>query len=251
VVNEPLVSLGTGHSASVFWNLGPEWIADAFKLAHSLDADAELWLNEYGSDWVPGKHEALVALVRQLVDAGVPIDGVGIQTHRLPGAVVDAERFASQLRDFTALGLAVAITELDVPVSPTDPAAFEFQAAEYARVVSACLTVDGCVEVTVWGLTDGSTWLDSLGLFPTPTRPLLFDTTFAPKPAYDTVRKALVEAVSPQVSPTTEPEELTGSTDPELPVTGSGTGTLAVTGLVLVGAGVFASSASRRIPSRE
>jgi endo-1,4-beta-xylanase len=246
VVNEPLVSLGTGLSASVFWDLGPEWIADAFRLARSLDPDAELWLNEYGSDWVPGKHEALVALVRQLVDAGVPIDGVGIQTHRLPGAVLDAERFASQLRDFTALGLAVAITELDVPVSPTDPDAFEFQAAEYARVVSACLTVDGCVEVTVWGLTDGSTWLDSLGLFPTPTRPLLFDTTFAPKPAYDAIRRVLSEAVAPQVTPTTESVQPTGAPDPELPVTGSGTGALAASGLVLIAGGLLIGRTTQR-----
>ncbi len=251
VVNEPLVSLGTGHSTSVFWNLGPEWIADAFRLARSLDPDAELWLNEYGSDWVPGKHEALLALVTDLVESGVPITGVGIQTHRLPGAALDTERFASQLRDFTALGLDVAITELDVPVSPTNPVAFEFQAAQYASVVSACLTVDGCVEVTVWGLTDASTWLDSLGLFPTPTRPLLFDTTFAPKPAYEAVRRVLSEAVAPPVSPTTEPVQPLNATDPELPVTGSGTGALAATGLVLIAGGIFASRSARGISARD
>jgi endo-1,4-beta-xylanase len=246
VVNEPLVSLGTAHSTSVFWKLGPEWIADAFRLARSIDPDAELWLNEYGSDWVPGKHEALVALVSELVGAGVPINGVGIQTHRLPGAALDTERFASQLRDFTALGLDVAITELDVPVSPTDPIAFEFQAAEYARVVSACLTVDGCAEVTVWGLTDASTWLDSLGLFPTPTRPLLFDSEFAPKPAYEAVRRVLSEAVAPPVSPTTEPVQPTGAPEPELPVTGSGTGALAATGLVLIAGGLLIRRTTQR-----
>lgn len=136
VVNEPLASVGTGQSASVFWSLGPEWIADAFRLAHSLDPSAELWLNEYGTDWVPGKHEALVALVSELVDAGVPINGVGVQTHRLPGAVLDTEKFAPQMRDFTALGLEVAVTELDIPVAPTDPGALQSQASEYARVVS-------------------------------------------------------------------------------------------------------------------
>ena len=75
--------------------------------------------------WVPGKHEALVALVSDLVHGGVPINGVGLQTHRLPGAVLDTERFASQMRDFTALGLEVAVTEtlqLTKASKPTLPA---------------------------------------------------------------------------------------------------------------------------------
>ena len=250
VVNEPLASLGTDNSSSVLWTLGPQWIAEAFRLARSLDPTAELWLNEYGSDWVPGKHDALLALVSDLVADGVPIDGIGLQTHRLPGATLDPERFASQLRDFTALGLEVAITELDVPVGPTDPSAFEVQAAEYARVVGTCLKVTGCVEVTVWGLTDGSTWLDSLGVFPTPTRPLLFDTGFAPKPAYEAVRNALATTASPPTPPTSEPQqpaEVPGST---LPVTGSATVPVAATAVVLMAGGLVMSRAASRSAMR-
>ena len=244
VVNEPLASVGTLPSTSVFWSLGPEWIADAFRLAHSLDPAAELWLNEYGTDWVPGKHEALVALVSDLVDAGVPINGVGLQMHRLPGAVLDTEKFASQMRDFTALGLEVAVTELDVPVAPTDPGALQSQASEYARVMSACLMVDGCVEVTLWGLTDGSTWLDSVGLFATPTRPLLFDNAFAPKPAYDAVRGVLAEAVSPTPPSVTQPPQITTASKPTLPATGSSTALLAAAGLVIVAGGLLVSRAA-------
>ena len=244
VVNEPLASVGTGQSSSVFWSLGPDWIADAFRLAHSLDPSTELWLNEYGTDWVPGKHEALVALVSGLVDAGVPIKGVGLQMHRLPGAILDTDKFASQMRDFTALGLEVAVTELDVPVAPTDPGALQSQALEYARVVSACLMVDGCVEVTLWGLTDGSTWLDSVGLFATPTRPLLFDNAFAPKPAYDAVRGVLAEAVSPTPPSVTQPPQITTASKPTLPATGSGTALLAAAGLLLVAGGLLVSRAA-------
>lgn len=244
VVNEPLASVGTGQSSSVFWSLGPDWIADAFRLAHTLDPSTELWLNEYGTDWVPGKHEALVALVSSLVDAGVPIKGVGLQMHRLPGSVLDTDKFAQQMRDFTALGLEVAVTELDIPVSPTDPGALESQALEYARIVSACLLVDGCVEVTLWGLTDGSTWLDSFGIFATPTRPLLFDNAFAPKPAYDAVRRVLAETVSPPPPPVTQPAQLTRASDSTLPATGSSTALLATTGLLLVAGGLLVSRAA-------
>lgn len=237
VVNEPLASLGTGRSTSVFWSLGDDWIAEAFALAHSIDPTAELWLNEYGSDWVPGKHEALMALVRELIDRGVPIDGVGLQTHRLPGDPIDAARFTAQLTDFTSLGLQVAITELDVPVSPTDPDAFARQAVEYGAITAACLSVRGCTEITIWGVSDGSTWLDALGVFPTPTRPLLFDTAFQPKPAYEAVRAALAAplvAASPVVDtspPTSSPEIL--------PITGAETTAAATVAFLLIGLGLL------------
>jgi endo-1,4-beta-xylanase len=193
VVNEPLASVGTGPSGSVWHDLlgTTEWIADAFTLAHDLDPTAELWLNEYGTDWVPGKHAALLALVGELVADGVPIDGVGLQTHRPSVAGPDRAVFEQQLRDFTELGLEVAITELDVVTSPTDPDALAKQADAYERVVRACLAVAGCTEITTWGITDATTWLDNLGIFPPPTRPLLFDDSFAPKPAYHAVRSAL------------------------------------------------------------
>lgn len=203
VVNEPLDTFGTGPSASVFWTLGADWIGQVFRLAHTIDPAAELWINEYGTDWVPGKHEAFLALVSGMVSTGVPIDGVGIQMHRLPGAVLDRAAFERQLREFTSLGLEVAITELDVPVSPTDPAAFSLQAEEYRKVVAGCLAVPGCSEITVWGLTDGDTWLDGLGLFPTPTRPLLFDSGFQPKRAYSAVRDEMAAAARRRTLPET------------------------------------------------
>ena len=192
VVNEPLATLGTARAGSV-WDdlLGPGWVADAFRTAHRVDPDAELWLNEYGTDWVPGKHQALLALVAELVADGVPIHGVGLQTHRISVAGPDRAAFEQQLRDYAALGLEVAITELDVVTSPTDPQAAVKQAEAYRRILDACLAVAACREVTTWGVTDASTWLDAQGIFPPPTRPLLFDEHLAPKPAYDAMRSAL------------------------------------------------------------
>lgn len=192
VVNEPLATYGTGRAGSV-WDdlLGAGWIADAFRAAHAADPDAELWINEYGTDWVPGKHAALLALVGELVADGVPVHGVGIQAHRTSTAGPDAAAFRRQLQDFTALGLQVAITELDVPTDPRDSGAATAQAAAYRRLVEACVAVEGCTEVTTWGITDADTWLDGLGVFRTPTRPLLFDDSMQPKPAYRAVLGAL------------------------------------------------------------
>ncbi len=203
VVNEPLETLGTVLSSSIFWSMGDDWIKRAFDLAHSIDPQAELWINEYGTDWVNGKHEAYLELVKNLVDAGTPIDGVGIQTHRLPGLAIDQDLFEEQLRDFTKLGLEVAVTELDVPVSPSDSDALAWQATEYGKVVAACLAVAGCTEITVWGLSDRATWLDSLGTFVVPTRPLLFDNDLQPKVAYTAVREAMSNAIRSRELPVT------------------------------------------------
>jgi endo-1,4-beta-xylanase len=191
VVNEPLDTFGRARSDSVFDRvLGPDWIGDVFRLAHEIDPEAELWLNEYGSDWNPDKHRALLALLADLQADGVPIDGIGLQTHRLSVDGPDRAELEQQLRDYEALGLRVAITELDVVVDPRDPAALERQAEAYRTIVLSCLAVAACEEVTTWGVTDRDTWLDALG-FPTPTRPLLFDDAFAPKPAYDAVAEVL------------------------------------------------------------
>jgi len=198
VVNEPLTTLGAQPSGSVWHDLlGPDWIADVFHLAHAADPDAELWINEYGTDWVPGKHQAFLALVAELVEEGVPLHGVGLQTHRISVAGPDRAVFEQQLRDFTNLGLEVAITELDVVTSPTDPTALTSQAEAFRRIVDACLAVAGCVEITTWGITDATSWLNSLGTFPTPTRPLLFDDDFVPKPAYFAMRAALAAGRPP------------------------------------------------------
>lgn len=196
VVNEPLDTLGTGPSRNVFRTLGPDWIADAFRFAHAVDPAAQLWINEYGTDWVPGKHDAYLALVRDLVTRGVPIHGVGLQVHRLPGQVADGAALRAQIQDFADLGLEVAVTELDVPTLPSDPNALTEQATEYETIVRACLSVRACREVTTWGLTDRYTWLDSLGYLEVPTRPLLFDDDYRRKPAYDSVRAVLAEVAS-------------------------------------------------------
>ena len=56
-------------------------------------------------------------------------------------------------------------------------------------VVADCLAVPGCRSPTTWGFTDKYTWLDE---FAPGGHPLPFDETYAPKPAYDGVRDALM-----------------------------------------------------------
>lgn len=217
VVNEPLDTFGSATSGSVFERvLGPGWLADVYRFAHEVDPGAELWLNEYGADWNPAKHAALLALLRGLLDDGVPIHGIGLQTHRLSTDGPDRAAFQAFLQDYADLGLAVAITELDVAVDPDDPDGLAEQADAYRTIVTSCLAVDACEEVTTWGISDRDTWLDSLGLLPTPTRPLLFDEAFAPKPAHDAVAEVL--AAGRAAARASTPTSTTTTTSP-LPTT--------------------------------
>lgn len=204
VVNEPLSYTANAPSDSVFQRvLGPDWLVDVYTDAHSVDPTIELWLNETLTDWVPGKHAAMLDLVRGLQAAGVPLYGIGIQTHRPSVEGPDRAVYQQMLQDVADLGLKVAVTELDVPTAPTDPDAFARQAEAYRTIVTSCLAVAACEEVTTWGVGDASTWLDHVGYLATPTRPLLFDDDYQPKPAYWAVAEVLAAGRPQPAAPST------------------------------------------------
>ncbi len=59
------------------------------------------------------------------------------------------------IEQFTALGVEVAITELDVRMTlPETDALLAQQKADYQTVVSACNAVENCVGITIWDFTD-------------------------------------------------------------------------------------------------
>ena len=60
------------------------------------------------------------------------------------------------LEEFVALGVEVAITELDVrfAVLPPDEEGLEQQRRDFETIVRACREVEGCIGITVWDWTD-------------------------------------------------------------------------------------------------
>lgn len=199
VVNEPLATTGTELDQNPYLErIGPDYLAVALTTARAADADAELWINENLTEYLPAKADALVQLVRDLRADGIPLDGVGLQTHLFIDVPLRPHAIEDVARRLREQHVKVALTEVDVPGGPTrDPAA---QARLWARATEECLDA-GCEEITGWGVDDGHTWLDdpanragnpALGAFPAPTRPLLLDPAYHPKPTY----KAVVEALS-------------------------------------------------------
>jgi len=210
VVNEPLTVLGEsggtdGLRDHVFLQqLGPGYIAEALALAHAVDPAARLFVNDFFVLKPGPKQDRYFRLVRELLDAGAPLHGVGFQGHLFfvpnapPGGVDSptAEEIESTLRRFAGLGVDVEITELNVHTwrfAGDRAARLEQQREVYAQAVRACVVVPACTAVTVWLFTDRyPTSIEAaLGL---DGEPLLFDDVYMPKPAYFGVREALAAA---------------------------------------------------------
>jgi GH35 family endo-1,4-beta-xylanase len=190
VANEVLDD-GGNLRASVWSSLGESYIAEAFRAARAADPDAKLYLNDYSIEGINAKSDAYYALVQRLLAQGVPIDGMGFQTHLINGQYPSS--MPQNLQRFADLGLDVAITEADVRIPlPVDAAKLATQAETYRSTVNACLAVTRCVAYTVWGLSDRHSWIpDAFDGYGAAT---LLDEQLAPKPAYDAVLEALQEA---------------------------------------------------------
>jgi endo-1,4-beta-xylanase len=88
-------------------------------------------------------------LVQDLKQRGIPIDGIGIQSHLIVGAV--PSDLQANFEHFASLGVEIAITELDIRMTlPATEELLEQQRQDYQTVVAACNAVEACVGVTIW-----------------------------------------------------------------------------------------------------
>lgn len=172
---------------------GTEYIETAFHAARKAGGeDIKLYINDYGTD-DPVKRDRLYELVNELLDKGVPIDGVGHQTHiNIYWPPID--RIIESMRKFHELGLDNIITELDMSIYAWDDHSdygnnipedvINIQAQRYKELFEALRENNDMLSAVVfWGFSDKYTWLDS---FPVNQNdaPFLFDENFRAKPAY-------------------------------------------------------------------
>lgn len=121
---------------------------------------------------------------------GVKIDGVGLQSHFIVGSTPAKSAQASNMAAFTALGVEVAITELDIRMTlPSTDALLSQQSTDYSNTVAACVETDGCVGVTIWDWTDKYSWVPST--FPGQGAACPWDDELVKKPAYTGILAAL------------------------------------------------------------
>ena len=204
VVNEAIKPDGSYLENIWYSNIGPEYIPLAFQFAHEADPQALLFYNDSEAEGMNQKSEAVYNLVKGLKEAGVPIDGVGLEMHITLDGQPTAEDLASNLRRLADLGLIVHITEMDVRIQDGPEVLFRqqslpdrrkyssallAQAEVYRRVFTTCLQAPNCQAFVTWGLTDRQSWIPVWT--GNPDAPLLFDEAGRPKPAYE----ALIEAL--------------------------------------------------------
>ncbi len=189
VVNEPFNDDGSLRQ-DVFYNAygGSGYIAAALQAAHAADPSAKLYLNDYNIEATGAKSNAMFNLVSSLKSQGVPIDGVGFESHFILGQVPSTMQ--SNLQRFAALGVDVAVTELDDRIKlPATSANLTQQANDYSAVVRACLAVTRCVGVSQWGVGDADSWIP--GAFSGYGAATMYDQSYQPKPSYTSTQQAL------------------------------------------------------------
>ncbi|WP_433544435.1 endo-1,4-beta-xylanase (plasmid) [Streptomyces sp. CA-294286] len=181
VVNEAFEDGSSGaRRDSNLQRTGNDWIEAAFRAARAADPAAKLCYNDYNvENWNAAKTQAMYAMVKDFTQRGVPIDCVGFQSHFNNDSPYHSN-FRTTLRNFAALGVDVALTELDIQGA---------SAATYAQVTNDCLAVPRCLGITVWGVRDTDSWRPEHS-------PLLFHGDGSRKPAYGAVLDAL-NAASP------------------------------------------------------
>ncbi|MBL9212476.1 MAG: endo-1,4-beta-xylanase [Opitutaceae bacterium] len=211
VVNEALSDHGADILRDSLWRrlIGDDYIDHAFRFAREADPDTELYYNDYGLE-NPRKRANSVTLIRGLLDRGVPITGVGTQSHfhlDYP-ALADVDRTLAAL---SSLGLKVMVTELDVDVLPSrgnagiadlnrseagDASMNPYTAGlpdeiqtrlahRYRDLFAVYRRHRGSItRVTLWGLDDRQSWLNHFPIKRRTNHPLLFDRDLKPKPAF-------------------------------------------------------------------
>jgi endo-1,4-beta-xylanase len=243
--------------------IGDDYIRIAFEAARAADPDAVLFYDDFfddlsvtqdavnsGAAISPGatsersscddipKCVGVRAVITGLVDSGVPIDGIGLQSRLLSPEPVDLAAFTTWIDD---LDLQWAVTEFDVPVPTTEianPESLAFQADTYASALTACIDSASCDTFITWGITDrlppeadatggsfgGALWID---------------TADAPKPAFDAMAAALAPP-EPVITITSETPPPSTSPPTTEPAVAPSDGNAAAPVAVIVGIGALA-----------
>ena len=187
---------------------GEEFIAKAFEFAREADPDALLFYNDY-STVDPGKRERIYEMVKKMKEAGVPIDGIGMQGHYniyFP----DEELLDKAITRFSEIVSHIHITELDLRTNTESGGQLAFSRGEakplagymqtlqedqYARIFKVLRRHKDVIDnVTFWNLSDKDSWLGANN------HPLPFDENYKAKRSLRIIRdfNAAMDNIQPK-----------------------------------------------------
>jgi len=189
--NQPGIGIGSGSGDPT----DTGYIEQAFRWAHAADSNALLFYNDYNIEGPGSKFNAVLAMVTDFVNRGVPINGVGFEMHLELGGYPGTVGLAQNMQQLAALGIQVHITEMDVrlPVNSsglaTTPAELLQQAQVYQNILTVCLQQPNCTAFQVWGVSYNDSWIPSA--FPGYGAALPFDFNYQRTPAFNALLTAL------------------------------------------------------------
>ena len=213
VVNEALDDDGTWRSNVFYDTISAAYVPLASKYASaavkSAGGNIKLVYNDYNIEFPDVKTTAAVQLVQMIQAYGVEVDGVGFESHFIVGETVsqihlcelenqmltsiqpNAAAQVEAMAEFTALGLTVYQTELDVRFTSLPPtsAGLAQQATDYYNTIEACMQTKDCAGMTVWDFDDAYSWIPST--FAGQGHACLLWANLTIKPAYAAVYQAI------------------------------------------------------------
>src|SRR3546814_650965 len=214
-LNDAIIDFGYWRRSRLYESIGEEYIALAVRFAHEADPDAELYYNDYSMSG-PAKRRRVVEMAENLRKQGIRIDGIGMQGH-VSLHYPSLEEFEKSILAFSEMGLKVMITELDLTILPSpgrnqgaevaDHAAYRqkldpfknglpdsIEAAFNARYLEFFKLFlkhqEKISRVTLWGVSDQSSWRNNWPVRGRTDYPLLFDRNHQPKAVVQPVIEA-------------------------------------------------------------
>ena len=174
---------------------GEEFIYKAFEYAHEADPNALLFYNDY-NDAEPAKSQRIFNLVKRMKDAGVPVDGIGMQAHyNVYGPSM--KEVADAIELYSTVVNHIHLTELDIRINEDMGGGLRFnqgqaqvsdwertlQQDQYVQLFKVLRKHKDVIDcVTFWNVSDKDSWLGVRNY------PLLFDENYKPKQAYLAVK---------------------------------------------------------------
>jgi GH35 family endo-1,4-beta-xylanase len=196
VRTRPGTEVSPYRQSRLFQLCGDEFIAKAFQFAREADPNALLFYNDY-STVDPGKRERIYNMVKKMKDAGVPIDGIGMQGH-YNIYYPDEELLDTAISRFSELVKHIQITELDLRTNTESGGQLTFargevvpqpsyiatiQEDQYARIFRVFRKHKDVIDnVTFWNLSDRDSWLG------VNNHPLPFDENYKAKNSFTVIR---------------------------------------------------------------
>ena len=207
VVNEAIMEDGSLRKSKFYEIIGEDFIKLAFQFAHEADPDAELYYNDY-NEWHVGKRDSIVAMIKDFQADSIRIDAIGMQGH-FGMDYPQLDEYQAAIDAYAATGVKVMITELDMSALPrpgqntganiTDIEAYQAEFNPFTEGLSEEVSAewnkrmadffqlfidnsDKIQRVTMWGVSDATSWKNNFPVRGRTDYPLLFDRNHQAKP---------------------------------------------------------------------